>query len=215
MKELYVIGAGGLGRETMYSAMSINNNSKIWHIQGFIDDSVEVGATINNFKVVGNMDYLLRINYPIDVIIAIAKPHVRKRIADGLSLKSNINFPNIIDPTVYKSDLVNLGKGSIILTKCILTVNIILEDFVILNSGCIVGHDAKVKEFTTIYPGTNVSGNVTINPYTEVGSGAVILQGIEIGKNTKIGAGAVVIDSIEDNVTAVGIPAKVVRRNKS
>lgn len=213
MKDLYVIGAGGLGRETIYTV--INNNKSIWNIRGFIDDYVSVGTIVSNFNVVGDIDYLLTINDHIDVIVAIAKPNIRKEIVDRLSLKSNINFPNIVDHTAYKTDLIDFGKGNIILAQCILTINIVLEDFVILNAGCIVGHDAKLREFTTIYPGTNISGNVTINPYTEVGAGAVVIQGIEIGKNTKIGAGAVVINSIEDNVTAVGVPAKVVRKRKS
>ena len=49
----------------------------------------------------------------------------------------------------------------------------------------------------------------TLNP--AAGTGAAIIQGITIGEWTIIGAGAVVVDDIPANVTAVGIPAKVIK----
>jgi serine O-acetyltransferase len=51
----------------------------------------------------------------------------------------------------------------------------------------------------------SLGDNVTI------GSGAKILGGIQIGNNVTIGANAVVTKSLPDNVTAVGIPAKIIR----
>ena len=45
-----------------------------------------------------------------------------------------------------------------------------------------------------------------------IGCGAKILGDITIGKNSKIGANAVVLKDIPDNVTAVGVPAKVIKK---
>lgn len=45
-----------------------------------------------------------------------------------------------------------------------------------------------------------------------LGCGARILGDITIGKNVNIGANAVVIDDIPDGATAVGIPARIVRK---
>ena len=46
-----------------------------------------------------------------------------------------------------------------------------------------------------------------------VGTGAKVLGPIHIGDNVRIAAGAVVLSDIPDNCTAVGIPARVVRKN--
>ena len=46
-----------------------------------------------------------------------------------------------------------------------------------------------------------------------MGSGAKVLGPIKIGNNVRIAAGAVVLTDIPDNCTAVGIPARVVRRD--
>ena len=46
-----------------------------------------------------------------------------------------------------------------------------------------------------------------------VGSGAKVLGPIEIGSDVRIAAGAVVLSDIPDHSTAVGVPARVVKRN--
>ena len=46
-----------------------------------------------------------------------------------------------------------------------------------------------------------------------VGAGAKVLGPITIGSNVRIAAGAVVLSEIPDDCTAVGVPARVVRRN--
>lgn len=45
-----------------------------------------------------------------------------------------------------------------------------------------------------------------------IGAGAKVIGGISIGNNVKIGANAVVVKDLPSNVTAVGIPAKVISR---
>lgn len=45
-----------------------------------------------------------------------------------------------------------------------------------------------------------------------IGSGARVLGPIKIGNNVKIGASAVVLKDVKDNVTVVGIPAKIVQK---
>jgi serine O-acetyltransferase len=45
-----------------------------------------------------------------------------------------------------------------------------------------------------------------------IGAGAKVLGPFYIGDNSKVAANAVVLKEIPENCTAVGIPAKVVRR---
>jgi len=46
-----------------------------------------------------------------------------------------------------------------------------------------------------------------------IGAGAKILGGVSIGNNVVIGANAVVINDLPDNCVAVGVPAKIIRKN--
>ena len=46
-----------------------------------------------------------------------------------------------------------------------------------------------------------------------VGSGAKVLGPFKVGDNSKIASNAVVLSEIPPNSTAVGVPARIVRRN--
>jgi serine O-acetyltransferase len=46
-----------------------------------------------------------------------------------------------------------------------------------------------------------------------VGSGAKILGPFRVGDNAKIAANAVVLEEIPNDCTAVGVPARIVKRN--
>ncbi len=86
--------------------------------------------------------------------------------------------------------------------------------------GVVIGETAEIGDNCTIYQGVTLGGtgkdvgkrHPTLGNNVMVGAGAKVLGPMNIGDNTKIAANAVVLDKIPDDCTAVGIPAKVVRR---
>lgn len=85
-----------------------------------------------------------------------------------------------------------------------------IGDNVILNTGCIVEHDAVIGNHCHIAPGAIVLGGVQIGSLVHVGAGAVVLPGLTIGDGAVIGAGAVVIRDVPAGATVVGNPGRVV-----
>ncbi|MEG1631648.1 MAG: serine O-acetyltransferase [Hydrogenoanaerobacterium sp.] len=87
-------------------------------------------------------------------------------------------------------------------------------------AGVVIGETAEVGEGCTIYQGVTLGGNgkdkgkrhPTLGKNVMVGSGAKILGPFTVGDNAKIAAGAVVLEPIPEDATAVGVPARVVRR---
>lgn len=211
MKNIVIIGAGGFGREVKWLIERINQNTKIWNLIGFIDDGLDISTNINGTPVIGNVDYLIDYHENISVVCAIGSSNTREKVIEHLKANKNIEFPNLIDPSVIMSNTVKLGNGIIICAGNILTVNIELGDFVIINLDCTIGHDVKLSSYVTLYPSVNVSGYVSIGELTEVGTGTQIIQGKNILKETIIGAGAVVTKDIPSKCTAVGSPAKPIR----
>jgi serine O-acetyltransferase len=55
----------------------------------------------------------------------------------------------------------------------------------------------------------------TLGNNVSVGAGAKVLGPISIGDNVEIGANAVVLDDVPSNSTAVGIPARIIPKQKS
>lgn len=209
MKDIVIIGAGGFGREVQWLIERINENSRKesrWNILGYIDDGLEVGTVVNGYKVLGGVDFLIKRNEVLAVTCAIGASCTRKKVIDKIRENRMLFFPNLIDPSVQMSDYIEWGEGNIVCAGTILTVNLCIADFCIINLDCTLGHDDVLNAFVTLYPSVNVSGCVTIGAHSEIGTGTQIIQGKRIGTDTIIGAGAVVVRDIPDGCTAVGSP---------
>ena len=93
--------------------------------------------------------------------------------------------------------------------------------FIDHGSGVVIGETTEIGDNCTLYQGVTLGGtgkhtgkrHPTLGNNVMVGSGAKVLGPMKIGDNSKIAANAVVLSEIPDNSTAVGIPARVVRRN--
>jgi sugar O-acyltransferase (sialic acid O-acetyltransferase NeuD family) len=212
MKKIVIIGAGGFGREVKMLIDQINYNKKKYDFIGFYDDNIEKGSMINEFKVLGSIDELLQVDYNIEVVISIADPTIKKKIYETINCNHFISFPTLIHPNVLiGTDKVSFGYGCIICASNIITVNISLGNFVILNLGCTVGHDTTIGDYCSFMPSVNISGEVIIENSVYVGTGAKIINLLTIGNSTIVGAGAVVSKSLPEKCTAVGIPAKPIK----
>jgi serine O-acetyltransferase len=84
---------------------------------------------------------------------------------------------------------------------------------IVIHNRSIIGDNVNIGTGVTI-GGTSGKKEVPIiGNHTIISSGAKIIGPIKIGNNCIIGANAVVISDIEDNCVAVGIPAKIIKRN--
>lgn len=208
MKDIYIVGASGFGREVAWLIEELEE----WNIAGFIDDNKNIqGNIINGIVVADTVDFLLHQNKNTNVVIAIGNPKVRAKIYDKLQSNRNIIFPNIIAKDVRLSNTIKMGIGNIICSHSILTVNIAFGNFNHVNLDCTIGHDVILKDFITVYPSVNVSGNVEINNYCEIGTGSQIIQGKIITDNVVIGAGATVVKNINESGTYIGVPSKRIK----
>lgn len=87
--------------------------------------------------------------------------------------------------------------------------------------GVVIGETAEIGDNCTLYQGVTLGGtgkdvgkrHPTLGDNVMVGAGAKVLGPLYIGTNSKIAANAVVLHPVPENSTAVGIPAKVVRRD--
>ena len=93
--------------------------------------------------------------------------------------------------------------------------------FIDHGTGIVIGETTIIGDDVTLYQGVTLGGtgkdmgkrHPTLGNNVLVGAGAKVLGPLTVGDNTNIAAGAVVLDNIPENSTAVGVPARVVRRN--
>ena len=87
--------------------------------------------------------------------------------------------------------------------------------------GVVIGETTEIGDNCLLYQGVTLGGtgkdkgkrHPTLGNNVIVGSGAKVLGPFYVGDNAKIAAGAVVLEEVPPDCTAVGVPARVVRRN--
>lgn len=73
-----------------------------------------------------------------------------------------------------------------------------------------------------IYPNVTLGAKVSNEKYSYpiigdnvlIGTGACILGNVRVGNNVKIGANSVVLTDIPDNCLAVGVPARIIKKEE-
>lgn len=211
MRDLYIIGAGGFGKEVACLVERINEKDPQWNLCGFLDDDGNKHGTMCfGYPVIGGTDCLKDLEQETYVVCAIGTAKIRKKIINKIKEISNLRFATLIDPSVIISKKVTIGEGDIICAGTVFTVDIVLGCHVIIDLNCTVGHDVHIGDFVTAYPGVNISGNCCLGEATELGTGAQIIQGCSSAPGSIIGAGAVVVSDITTKGTYVGVPARLI-----
>jgi sugar O-acyltransferase (sialic acid O-acetyltransferase NeuD family) len=211
LKPLAIFGAGGLGREVAALLKALPE----WNMVGYFDDGVKCGVTIGSHEVLGGKDDLLRWPDPLAVVLAIGDPRVKKQLFEYLKPAKQLSFPALIHPKALIMDSgCVIGGGTIITAGCVITTNVQIGSHVLVNLNATIGHDSVIGNFSSIMPGVNLAGAVEVGETVLIGSGANVLSEVKIGNGSVIGAGAVVNHSVGDNVTAVGVPARAIKRNE-
>ena len=86
---------------------------------------------------------------------------------------------------------------------------------IVIGGTAIIGDDCMLYQGVTLgMTGKKLEGkrHPTLGDDVLVGANAVVLGDIHVDSGVRVGAGAVVVDDVPDDVTVVGVPARIVRR---
>ena len=208
---IVIIGSGGAAREIAWLIEDINEaaGADVYEMLGYVVTD-PTRLTERDSPVLGGYDWLEAHRSDFDVLaLGIGSPAARLKVASELN---EYEFPTLIHPSVIHSRRNKFGRGVIVSAGSIVTVNVTLDDFVLVNLTCTLGHESSVGRGTAINPGVNVSGGVRIGAGCLIGTGSQIRQYLSIGDGATVGAGAVVVKDVPPGVTVVGVPAAPVAR---
>jgi len=210
---LGIYGAGGLGREIYDIAKRVNNIKKMWSSIFFINDN-----KINRHNILPIEELLfqdfVQVNESKQAIIAIGEPVTRMKLYDKL-VHHNIELTTLIDPTAIISDRAKINKGVIISENTSIHSDVTIEDNVLIQPFCCIGHDIKIGKHTVVSTTANIGGGSKIGSKVYLGMNCAIKQNLNIQDGAIIGMGAVVYKDVECEMTVIGNPARVTKGNEN
>jgi len=213
MVRVLILGAGGHAQVVADILLQAYRAGAKCKPIGFLDDDPTlIGTTIMGLPVLGTITQLDEFDHDA-VIVAIGDNRIRARIFKSVQARGE-RIANAIHPAAVLAPDVYLGHGVMICAGVVVNTSTMIGDDVILNTGCTVDHHNRIGNHAHIAPGVHLGGNVTIGEGTLVGIGAVVIPQCTIGAWSVIGAGSAVTKNIPAHSTAVGVPARVIKRNK-
>lgn len=207
MKDLYIVGAGGCGREVLHIINDIQRNyGQRWNIRGFLDDTEDpLKGKKCDYGVVGTIqDYYPKENEVL--VMAIASPQAKRRLVPMLTERGAI-FETIIHPYVDLGEQNEIGEGAIIYSGFGMTVDVKIGKCVLLLD-CVLGHDVEIGDYSTISTRANILGGVKIGKGVFIGGNAVVAPRSVIEDNSYIGVGSVVLKKVKTGKKVFGNPAR-------
>lgn len=210
-RRIVILGAGGQARETRWIIREAHPD---WEVLGFVvSDLARLGPHDSRELVLGDYLWLREHRAGFDgLVIGIGTPRVRLKVATELEAEFGAApelWPAILHPSaIFDRASCRIGRGVLIHPGVVGTVNLVLDDFAMINNSCTLGHETTIGRGSVVNPGANLAGAVTIGQGVLIGTGAQVLQLLHVGDGATVGAGAVVTRDVAPGITVVGVPAR-------
>jgi UDP-perosamine 4-acetyltransferase len=207
-----VIGAGGHGRVVVEILRAAGEANPV----GFIDANPSLAGTqVAGIAVLGHLNVLPKVRQRKlrHAIVAIGDNAARESYCRMMT-EHGFELINAIHPSAVVSPSAKLGRSVVVAAGAVVGTETTIGDGAIINTGAVVDHECEVSAFAHLCPGALLAGRVRIGQGAFVGLGAKVIQCLSVGAGATVGAGAVVIRDIPPAATAVGVPARIIRRGE-
>lgn len=195
---IWIYGAGDLGREYLNTINEINKIDRRFNVLGFVDDRASLkGQSLCNYEIIDFESISTEQLSSSFFVVAIGNSVIKNKILSKLKVKGAQLSAPIIHPQAYVSDEVTIGQGVYIGPNTTVSIACEIGENAIINQNCSIGHDCQLANDVVISPGCIVSGRVEIGEAAFLSSGVVVLPGIQIGEFSVVGANVTVAQNVE------------------
>ena len=189
MRDLFIVGAGGFGREAVWTVERINATATEpqWNVIGFADDDPQKAeGNFEGYPMLGSVEKASRDNPGASVFIAIGDNAIRRQLYARLR---GHDFPALIDPSAQVSPTTEFKHGTFISLEAVVSVGTEIGKFVIIHSRAGVGHDCVVGDFANLAPGVSLSGHTKVGADVFMGANSCTAPGVTVPDGTVVACG--------------------------
>lgn len=206
MKNLIIIGAGGMGRTIYDMACENSGYKKEFIIKGFIDDNVHSLDDFANYPPILDTisDYAIQLE---DIFVCSIGGESRRKCMESIINKGG-EFFTMIHPTSRIGTNVHIGKGCYIGAFTTIAADAFVDDYNFIQTNTIIGHDVHIGKWNRIDSFVMCVGGTKIGDGCMIHTGAMINHNVEIGNGAHVGASTFVINSVPEGATVFGNPAR-------
>lgn len=214
-KRVVLLGGGGHASDILaaYEAQAEVSGSS-HPVIGILDDG-EIGErrfAHRGIRQLGSIDDIDSVG-ATHFVVAVGWPEGRLSILRRVA-GTRLAADTIVHPRAWVAPDAEIGAGSVVLARAEVGALVRIGAHTVLSYGVLIGHDSEFGDFAGVMPGAIVCGGAKIGAGAMLGVGAKVIQGLHVGEWATVGAGSVVNRGVPAHCTAVGSPARVVRRKE-
>ena len=206
MKNLIIIGAGGMGRTIYSNALESVGYGDVFRIKGFIDDNLQALDGYEGYPPIIStiQDYMPEGD---DVFVSSIGGSARRPCMEEI-IRRGGEFIELIHHTARIYQNARLGKGNFIGAYTVIGNDAVVGDYNMIQSYSVIGHDARIGSWNRIDTHVTCVGGIVIEDETNIHTSAVINHGVTVGTGAHVGALSFVIRKVKPGTTVCGNPAR-------
>lgn len=206
MKQLIIIGAGGMGRTVYSNALESVGYGETFVVKGFIDDNLSALDGFPNYPpVIATIkEYVPQAD---DVFVSSIGGAARRSCMEEI-IRRGGEFLELIHQTARIYTNVKLGKGNFIGAYTVIGNDAVVGDYNMIQSYTVIGHDAKIGNWNRIDTHVTCVGGIVVEDDVNIHTGAVISHKVTVEAGAHVGACSFVIRKVKAGTTVMGNPAK-------
>lgn len=186
-----------------------------WRCIGFIDDVKYNGEMqVNGIEI---YDRSALIRWPNVKVLAVPggpmSYQVRKQTINGLAIQES-RFAKVVHPSAQVSDLVEIGRNTLIMAGAVVTSNAIVGRHCCILPNTVIHHDAHIGDWTLIGANVTICGGTQIGENCYIGAASSVMNDLTIGDGAMIGFGSNVIRDVVSGSCVAGNPARQLYNGK-
>jgi sugar O-acyltransferase (sialic acid O-acetyltransferase NeuD family) len=215
MKKLVILGI--TNSLVIKLVAAINRHKPQFEILGFLSREPSEKESVLGVPVLGLYELIPELQQKHDDLVFFNNVNIsleEMKKADEAIHRHNGQVISLIHPLIDLA-YVEYGPNCMLSEGNVLGPNVKIGRHLTCRLQSTISHDVTIGDYVYISPGVTICGTVTLKDGCDLGAGCTILPDLTVGENSIIGAGAVVIRDVPDNVTVVGVPAKIIKHHKN